>query len=319
MDTETKSSEAGSALLALSNDLAAAVERAGRSVVAVNARPRTPSSGVYWREGVVVTADHTVRRDEEITVTLPDGRSAPATLAGRDPSTDLAALRVEAAALPAAPTADASSLKVGHMVLAVGRREGDGQADQGSLGASLGVVSALGGSWRTWRGGQIDRLIRLDLTIFLGFSGGPLVDAQGRIVGINTTGLWRGAGLAIPASTVERVARELLAKGRIARGYLGLGMHPVLLPEALKRRLDVPAGGGMIVFSVEPQGPAERAGALIGDVLVALDGKPVGDLGDVGAALTGERVGKQISARLIRGGALIELAITVGERPMREA
>ena len=316
---DTKSSEAVSPLLALSNDLADAVERAGRSVVAVNARPRTPSSGVYWREGVVVTADHTVKRDEEISITFPDGRAAPATLAGRDPSTDLAVIRVEAASLPAAEIADASSLQVGHMVLAVGRREGQGEADPGSLGASLGVVSALGGSWRTWRGGQIDRFIRLDLTIFLGFSGGPLVNAQGRIAGINTTGLWRGAGLAIPASTVDRVARELLEKGRIARGYLGLGMHPVTLPEALQRRLSLPAGGGMIAFAVEPDGPAEKAGALLGDVLVALDGKPVSDVGDVGAILSGERVGKEISARFIRGGALVELKITVGERPMREA
>src|SRR6184192_2529853 len=128
MDAE--SSEAGGTLVALSNDLAGAVERGGRALVAVNARPRTPSSGVYWREGVVVTADHTVKRDEEISITFPDGRAAPATLAGRDPSTDLAVIRVEAASLPAAEIADASSLQVGHMVLAVGRREGQGGPTQ---------------------------------------------------------------------------------------------------------------------------------------------------------------------------------------------
>ena len=316
---DARSSEAGGTLVALSNDLAGAVERGGRALVAVNARPRTPSSGVYWREGMVVTADHTVKRDEEITVTLPDGQTVPSTLAGRDPSTDVAVLAVEAAAWPPAEIGDASSLKVGHLVLAVGRRERSDQGEQGSLSASLGVISTLGGPWRTWRGGQIDRFIRVDLTVFLGFSGGPLVDASGRVVGINTTGLWRNVSLAIPASTVDRVARELLEKGHIARGYLGLGMQPVLFPDALKRKLNLAGDAGMMVLAVEPGGPAERAGALIGDVLVTLDDQAVSDFGDVGALLGAERVGRAVSARVVRGGALTELTITVGERSSKEA
>jgi len=268
---------------------------------------------------MVVTADHTVKRDEEITVTLPDGQTVPATLAGRDPSTDVAVLAVEAAAWPPAEIGDASSLKVGHLVLAVGRRERSDQGEQGSLSASLGVISTLGGPWRTWRGGQIDRFIRVDLTVFLGFSGGPLVDASGRVVGINTTGLWRNVSLAIPASTVDRVARELLEKGHIARGYLGLGMQPVLFPDALKRKLNLAGDAGMMVLAVEPGGPAERAGALIGDVLVTLDDQAVSDFGDVGALLGAERVGRAVSARVVRGGALTELTITVGERSSKEA
>jgi len=204
---ETKSSEMGSTLAALSNDLAGAVERAGRVVVAVHARPRTPSSGVYWRQGVVVTADHTVERDEEITVTLPDGRTVAATLAGRDQSTDLAVLKIEATGIGAAEIGDPSLLKVGHMVLAVGRGE------KGHTGptASLGVVSALSGPWRTWHGGAIDLFVRLDLSIFLGFSGGPLVDARGRVVGINTTGLWRNVGIAVPASSIPRAGYAVRA------------------------------------------------------------------------------------------------------------
>lgn len=309
---ETRTPERGSALVALSNDLAEAVERAGRSLVAINARPGVASSGIYWRPGVVVTADHTVKRAQDITVTLPDGRTVPARLAGRDPSTDLAALQLETDGTPVAERGDASLLKVGHVVLAVGRGGNSG------LSASLGVISALGGSWRTWRGGQIDRFVRLDLSIFLGFSGGSLVDAQARVVGLNTTGLWRNMGLAVPASTVDRVTAELLEKGRVARGYIGLGMQPVRLPDALRRRMNLPGKAGMMAFTVEPGGPAERAGVLIGDVILALEGNPVSDVGDLQALLGGEHVGKPLRALLLRGGATLELAITVAERSKEE-
>ena len=189
-----------SGILPISNNLAEAVELAGRAVVAVNARQRIPSSGVHWRSGVIVTADHTVRRDEEITVTLPDNRSVPATLTGRNSSTDLAVLKVQGVELPIAEIGDAELLKVGHIVLAVGR--GDSVSD------SLGVVSAKGGAWRNWRGGH-DQFLRLDLTLYPGFSGGPLLDVSGRVLGINTSGPRRTA-LAIPASTVNRVVDGLL-------------------------------------------------------------------------------------------------------------
>jgi S1-C subfamily serine protease len=299
-------------LLGLSNDLAGAVERAGRSTVAVNARHRVPSSGVIWRQDVVVTADHTIERDEEITVTLPDGRTVPATLAGRDAGTDIAVLKLQGVEAPAAEIADEASLKVGHFVLAVGR------PGESGLSASAGVVSALGGSWRTWRGGQIDKLVRLDLTLYPGFSGGPLVDAQGRVAGINTSGLSRSMGLAIPASTINRVVEQLLTKGRIARGYLGIGMQPVTIPDNLKTKLSLPNNGGLVVVSVESNGPAEQAGVLIGDILVALDGKPISDTEHVQSMLDPERVGKPLSARVIRGGESADVTITVGERPRKE-
>jgi len=308
----TKTSEKSNTWLTLSNDLATAVERTGPVIVAVHARPRTPSSGVAWQPGVVVTANHTVKRDEDITLTTADGRTVPAKLAGRDPGTDLAVLRHEAADLPIADLGDAAELKVGNLVLAVGRREGSGEE---SFPAGLGMVSFAGGPWRTWRGGEIDRYLPLDLSIFLGFSGGALVNAEGRVAGVNTTGLTRGTGLAVPASTVNRVTAQLLEKGRVPRGYLGLGMMPIHLPEALVSQLHLPAGGGMMVLSVEPDGPAGAAGALIGDILVALDGKPVSDLDDVQAALGGGRVGKSVRAEVVRGGSTQALAITVGERP----
>ncbi len=308
---ETPTSEAADSLLALSNDLATAVERAGGATVAINARGRIPSSGVLWREGVIVSANHTIKRDEDITVMLPDGRAAPATLAGRDGGTDLAVLKLEAAGLDAPEIGDTSSLKVGHMVLAVGRVGESGPS------ASLGVISAVGDAWRTWRGGRIDKFVRLDLTIYDGFSGGPLVDVEGRIVGINTSGLSRGSALTIPTSTVYRVVDELLARGHIARAYVGVAMHPVGLPDALKTRLNLPGHGGVIVLSVEAGGPADKAGLLIGDVIVALGATPVNDTDEVQAALIPERVGQSLSASVIRGGEQVQLEITIGERPAK--
>jgi S1-C subfamily serine protease len=307
---ERLSSEGASALLALSNDLAGAVECASRSVVAVHARPRIPSSGVHWRPGVIVTADHTIKRDEEISIGLPDGRMVPATSAGRDASTDLAVLKLQEAAFPAAEIGDAASLRVGHMVLAVAR------PGERGVSASWGVISALGGPWRTWHGGQIDRFIRPDLSLYPGFSGGPLVDAQGRVMGINTSGP-RSMVLTIPPSTVNRVVGQLLEKGHIARGYLGLGMQSVRLPESLGGTLNPPRAGGVIIVAVEPDSPAERAGLLIGDVLVALDGVPVSDTADVQALLGPERVGTAVGTSIIRAGMLAERAIMVGERPQR--
>lgn len=295
-------------LAALSDDLATAVERAGRSVVAIHARRRIPSSGLVWRPGVVVTASHTVTRDEDISLTLPDGSTAPATLAGRDETTDLAVLRTDAAGLLPAERAETSALRAGNLVLAVGR-------PGAALTASLGVVSAVGAEWRTWQGGRIDRFVRLDLAIYDGFSGGPLVEAGGRVLGINTSGLARGMPLTIPASTVDRVADQILAGGRLGRGYLGLASQAVRLPEALRQALKLTGDFGLVVVNVEPGGPAERGGVLLGDILVALDGMPVTDPRDVLAALTPERVGQAIKARVLRGGQPTEVSITVGPRP----
>jgi S1-C subfamily serine protease len=295
------------ALLSLSNELAGAVERVAAAVVAVHARPRLPSTGVHWRPGIIVTADHTVRSDEDITVARPDGRTVAASLIGRDPGTDLAVLRVQDTDLPTADLGDPRSLKVGHIVLAVGY----------GPRASWGIVSALGGRWHTWRGGEIDQLLRLDLTLYPGFSGGPLVDVQGRVVGINTSGLSRQLELAIPVSTVARAADELIDKGRVSRGFLGVGLQPVRLPESLRRTLTAAPEIGLIVVSVHPDGPAAKAGLLLGDVLVTLDDTPVGAPEDVQAVVGARSVGSTITATILRAGAPAEARITVGERPPR--
>ena len=287
-------------LAGLSNELAAAVERTGQSVVAVHARPRFPSSGVFWRPGVVVTAEHTIRREEEITVTLPDGSNTPATLAGSDAGTDVAVLRVEATDTP---TLRIGAVPVpGNLVLSIGRSPDSG------VNATMGIISAVSGSWRTWRGGRLDNYIRLDLTLYPGSSGGVAVNTGGEAIGIATSNLSRIAGVAIPAATIDRVVDEILARGRVARGYLGVGLQPVELPDHHK---------GLIVLSVEPQGPAGKAGVLIGDILIALDGKPVPDTDDIQSVLEARGVGQSVEAEVLRGGASKKVAITIGERPRR--
>lgn len=297
------------ALGTLSAELAGAVELAGRSIVAIHARRRIPASGVVWRDGIIVAADHTIRRQEGITVTTASGTSVEARLAGRDPSTDLALLRAEGspADLRPATLGDGSRLTVGRLVLALGRPGRD-------VTASFGIISAVGGEWRTWQGGRIDRLIRLDLNIYDGFSGGPLVDASGEVLGIDTSGLTRGAPVAVPVATVDRVVDQLMAHGRMRRGYLGLALQPVRIPESLQRAAKTESGRGLMVIGVEGGGPAERSGVLVGDILLTADGRALNDPRDVLAHLAGDRIGATISVEVIRGGVRKTMELAVGER-----
>ena len=287
-------------LAALSNELAAAVERTGKSVVAVHARPRFSSSGVFWRPGIIVTAEHTIRREEELTVTLPDGSNVSATLAGGDSGTDLAVLKVDAPGDPVQPAA--ADPVPGNLALAIARSEDSG------VNASMGIVSAVSGEWRTWRGGRLDHYIRLDLTMFPNSSGGAVVNTAGGAIGIATSALSRIAGVAIPAATVNRVLDQILARGHVTRGYLGVGLQPVELPDHHK---------GLIVLSLEPDGPAAKAGVLIGDILVSLQGAAVDDTEDIQTVLEGHAVGTSVEAEFLRGGTSRKVAIVVGERPRR--
>lgn len=294
-----------SVLAQLSDALATAVERAGRSTVTVHARRRIPASGIVWQPGVILTCDHVLERDEDITVTTSDGRELPARLVGRDPGSDLAVLRVDATDLiPAEPAPDGSA-RVGHLVLAIGR-PGNGPM------ASIGVISAVGGPWRTFRGGLVEGYIRTDTTFYPGFSGGPLVDTAGRVVGVNSARLGRGAGLTVPTAAAARIAEQLLRTGRIRRGYLGIGSQPVRLPEPLARL--VGQASGLLVVSVEPDSPAARGGLLIGDVIIGMAGAPVRDTEDLQALLGPERVGQPTTVTVLRGGERRELTVIVGER-----
>ncbi len=314
---EATNSETADMLGALSQQMAAAVEHVSPLIVAVDARPRVRTSGVIWRAGVIVSTNHTIRRDEEITAALHDGREMRATLAGRDAGTDLAVLRIEEGDTSPANIhtqfAAAATLKVGNLVLAAGRAH-----PARGVNASLGIVSAVGDKWRTWRGSEIDRLIRPDVSIFIGFSGGALIDAEGRVIGINTSGLTRGAGVTIPASTVDRVVDQVLAHGRVARPYLGVGMQPVALPDKLREQFNLSQTSGLILLSIEADAPADKAGILIGDILLALGDALVADTDDVQRMLGGTKVGSALKAKILRGGELKEVEITLGERPARK-
>ena len=294
-------------LIEFSHGFADAVERAGRSIVSVNEGGRAGVSGTIWRDGLVVTAEHTIRGHQDLTTELPNGTSSSAAVIGHDPATDLALLRLKDSLPAKAEFADATQLRVGHFVLAVGRRRMQG------LAASHGIISTLGGTWRTWRGGRIDQSFRLDLSPFSGFSGGPLVDAQGKVIGINTSGPHRSV-MTVPSATVSRVVDLLLAKGRIARGFLGVALQPVKLPN-----LPTSSGGdapsGLLVVMLEPGGPAEKGGLMIGDIVLALGDKPLTGTVDLQEMLDPEQVGKTVHLRVLRGGQRRELSVTIGERP----
>jgi len=296
-------------LTTLSDELADAVTDAGAAIVAVHARPRLPSTGVHWQDGVVVTTDGTIRRVDDITVTLPDGRNVPATLAGRDRGTDIAVLRIPTGSLPAARLGDPSALRPGHLVLALARLGEDGPR------VSFGAVSAVGGSWRCWKGGEIDRRLQSDLSIYPGFGGGPLVDAFGRVHGINSGALSRAFATTIPVETVNRVLRQLLERGYVARGWMGAAMQPVRVDAATLRRLGLSRDGGLILLSVEPDGPAATAGLLVGDVIVMLDGRALEDVDQLLNALAGDVVGRTLHLDVVRGGERVHAEVLVGERP----
>ena len=275
-------------------------------IVRVEGRRRLPASGVAWSaEGVIVTAEHVVRRDESIRVGLPDGESAEASLVGRDPSTDLAVLRLVSgrAANPIWRATD--DLKVGHLAVAVGR---PGKTVQ----ATLGIVSAVGGPFQTGMGGAIERYLQTDAVMYPGFSGGAFVTADGRVAGVVTSGLLRGVSLAVPTETVRRVVETLLQHGRIRRGFLGVGAQTVPLPEAVAAQASQTTG--LLVMSVEPGSPADQGGMLLGDTLLSLEGSPLQSMEDLFGALSGERVGKSVEIRLLRGGQLKSVKVTIGER-----
>ncbi len=284
-----------------SDALAAAVEKAGRSTVTVDARGRLPATGVVWSAaGEILTADHVVRRDEDIRVSLPDGAQHPAKLIGRDPASDLALLKIEAAGLVVPEWAE---VKVGHLVLALGRPD--------DLQAAVSNVVALGGPVRgAFR--HLEAYIQTDVTMFPGFSGGPLVDVSGRVAGLNSSALARGASIAVPVAAARQVADALRQHGHIQRGYLGLSSQPVLLPEASAALAGQPSG--LLIIGVEKDSPAHQAGLLQGDVLIGLGGRPVTEVEALQAVLGPRSVGQTLEARVVRGGQIAVFPVTVRAR-----
>ena len=296
-----------SILASFSNAMADAVDRAGAATVLVDARRRLPGSGVVYAPGLVVTADHVVERDDDLGVVLPDGSRRAASLAGRDPGSDLAVLRLEGESpAPAEPLEEQA--RVGQLVLALGRPNAEG------IQASLGVVSAIGGPVRTWRGGLLEHYLRTDTIPYPGFSGGPLIDASGKVLGINTSGLARGVSLTIPAGLVWQVAATLAEHGQVRRGYLGIRSQPVSLPAAQQQALGREQASGLLLVGVEEGSPASQAGFLVGDILVALAGKPVSDSDELLSRLVGSLVGQPVEVQILRGGQPTAITVTIGER-----
>ena len=296
-------STASNALVALSNEIAATVERAAPSVVAVEARQRIGSSGFFVRPNLVLTADHAIENDD-VEIVGADGTAEAAEVVGRDASTDLALLRTKRTGTPL-PFAGDAGLKVGALVIAVARD------DDGDLGASMGVLSTVSGRWRSWHGGEIDSFVRPDLGLYARFSGSPLLDASGAALGLNTPGLSRRQSLTVPAATIERVVEQLLSRGRIARGYLGIALQHVELPRGFGN------GSGSIVISVEQDGPADRAGVIVGDIVTGIGGGAT-DIEGIHTSIASAAIGSELALDVVRGGERRTIAVTVGERPERE-
>ncbi|MCU0513099.1 MAG: S1C family serine protease [Anaerolineae bacterium] len=304
-------------LKSLSDAMADAVAALSPSIVRVEARKRLPTTGIVWSAEIIVTAHHGVERDDNIKIVLHDGSRHEATLIGRDAQNDLAVLRVPGANLPPAKIGDNAGLRVGNLVLAVGR-----PGDQ--VQATLGVVSALipgaeqkpaeaKGKGRRREGMQVllDGYVQTDVVMYPGFSGGPLVSGDGAVHGLNTSGFGSGVSVTVPVATIRNTVGTLLAHGKMRQGYLGVGVQPVRLPEAVAHTLKQETG--LLVMSVESGSPAHQAGLLVGDIVVALAGSPVEHLDEL-LALLHSRAGQAVTAGIVRGGEHREMPVTIGER-----
>jgi serine protease Do len=300
-------------LSAFSEALADLVEKAARGVVAVKAAPYRVVSGLIVRENLIAVSNHTLRREDRIPLQGIDGTQAVGTILGRDPTIDLAFLKLESGKLTPLTAADPASLKAGTLAAVVGLTIDAGPS------ASLGILGAVAGPRRTWRGGTLDHFFRLDVNLYPSQSGAAVVDAQGHLIGLATPGLLRHSAVAVPITTLNRISEELLREGRIRHGYLGVSLHPVAVPAALRAKLEIAAESGLILLSVEPESPADKAGWQVGDILISLNGEPIIDIDELQSALRGNTVGQSVMASLLRGGELVQTQITILERKQKES
>lgn len=290
----------------LSEAMANAAEAAGKSTVMVDARRRIPASGIAFAKDLILTADHVVERDEDIRILLGDGHETTARLAGRDPGTDLAVLKLDSASATPADIAK-SPARVGQFVLAIGRPSKRG------IESSFGTVNSLGGPVRTGRGGMLDAYIKTDVVSYPGFSGGPLINGEGQVYGINTSGFGGGA-ITIPVEVAWKVAETLAAHGKIKRGYLGIRSQTVNLPEEARNQLKREQETGLLIVGMEKDTPAEKSGLMVGDILVGVAGVAVEHHDELFVRLSGDVVGKSTPMDVLRGGTLQVVNVIVGER-----
>ena len=296
----------------LSSQFSEVAARAGKSIVAIHGGRRLSASGVLWRMGVVVTASHMLRRTDDLSLTLPDKSRTKTSFAGRDPGTDLAILRIESA--PSATPAESGAgarLQVGQIILAVGR------SGLGDLAATAGIVARLGEAWQTWRGGQIDSLLRPDVTLYPGQAGSALVDSSGSVLGINTPALARASTITIPAATVNRVVDEILEHGGVFRPYLGLAMQAVALPQDLAGKLKIEQDAALMVMQVEAESPSAKAGITLGDLIVTINEHRSGGIDDIQRTLLRAKRGESVKLTYVRGGQPATATVKLAERPQR--
>jgi S1-C subfamily serine protease len=291
----------------LSESMADAAERAGKSTVLVDARRKFPASGIAFAKDLILTADHVVERDEDIKVILADGTEFSAQLAGRDPGTDLAVLKLsQPSAVPA--EASKSAARVGQLVLAIGR------PSTGGIQSSFGSVNSIGGPVRTGRGSVLEQYIKTDVVSYPGFSGGPLVNGDGTILGINTSGFGHGGALTIPTDIAWKIAETLAKHGKVKRGYLGIRSQVVELPAEAKKALKREQESGLLLVGLEADSPAGKGGLMVGDILVGIAGEPVAHQDDLFVNLGADTVGKSIPIDILRGGKLESIKVEIGER-----
>ena len=298
-------------LVNLSNELAATVERAAASIVAVHARRGVGSSGISWRDNLILTSSEGVRAEEGIKLLLPDGRVSTARLRGRDSGTDLAVLETDASGLPALEFAGDVAFKAGQLAIAVGRT-----ANTGPI-ASFGIISGVSAEWKTWRGGKLDPFVRLDISAYPTLSGGAALDASGKLIGLVSTGLSRSSVFAVTGSTIDRIAGKLSQQGYVSRGFLGVALQPVALPPETKEKLK--QDSGIMLLGIEPDGPGAMGGLILGDVLVAADGRPLAQADALAELLEGTPAGQVVKFQVLRAGAVQELDVRIGERPRRKS
>jgi S1-C subfamily serine protease len=290
----------------LSDTMANAVEKASMTTVLVNGRKRLPASGIIMQADLILTADHVVEREEDIQVAFPDGSQQVSKIVGRDPGSDLALLRLPESVSTLAEPASQEP-RVGQLVLALGRPTLDG------IQASLGVISAVGGPVRTGRGSLLMRYLRTDAIPYPGFSGGTLINTEGKVVGINTSGLARGASLAIPATLAWKIGSILSEHGSLRRGYLGVRSQPVSISAAQQKALGREQAIGLLLVNIEAGSPAEDGGLIVGDILTSVDNHPINDHDDLLVLLSGDLVGKPTPIEVLRGGEPRIITVTIGE------
>lgn len=298
-------------LSAFSQSLVTLTENTVAGVVAVKSAPYRVVSGIALSQDLIAVADHSLRREDRVPVETVSGAKGTAAILGRDPGVDLAMLKVEGLTLNPLTAADANSLKAGTLAAVIGLTIDAGPS------VSLGILGAVGGGRRTWRGGTLEHFVRLDVNLYPSQSGAAVVNVEGNLIGLATPALLRHSAVAVPVATLNRIAGELLKEGRIRHGYLGVGLQPIAIPGNLREKFGMETDAGLILLSVEPESPAAEAGLQLGDILVSLEEKPVSDVDELQTVLRNS-VGQRVKAVLIRGGEKLETQLTVAERISKE-